>query len=138
MRSIVRLILVLLAGYGGALRADNDPLSKWRSGVKIRAVSEKTDRHSIHSYYLANPESPDGSKVVFFVSATADAHSGDLIILDRKTGSESVLASGIDTEDAHRAACQQWISGGRRIAYHDVKDARWSVHAVDIESKADR
>jgi Tol biopolymer transport system component len=29
---------------------------------------------------------------------------------------------------------QQWISGGKRVAYHELRDGRWIVVSVDIES----
>jgi hypothetical protein len=115
-----------------------EPIDLWRAGVQVRPVSNQADRHTIHSYYLSNPESPDGSRVLFFASTTPEGEHGDLIVLDRSTGQDTTIARGIDTEDAHRAACQQWISGGRRVAYHDVKDGRWSVHVVDLETLHDR
>lgn len=115
-----------------------DPIAVWRSGVNISPVAAPAARHTIHSYYLTNPESPDGTRVLFFVSTTPDAHRGDLVVRERATGKETVIARNLDTEDAHRAACQQWISHGRRVAYHDVKNGRWSVHVVDLATGADR
>lgn len=115
-----------------------EPIAVWRSGVKVRPLTNQPGRHTIHTYYLTCPESPDGTRVLFFVSTTPEGEHGDLVVLDRRTGREQVIARGIDTEDAHRAACQQWISGGKRVAYHDVKDGRWSVHVVDLDSLADR
>src|ERR1043166_5153278 len=114
------------------------PLDPWRSNVSIKLVSPTPDRHVFHTYYLTRPESPDGTKVLFYVSKTSSGEHGDLVVLDRTTGKETVIARDIDTEDAHRAACQQWISNGRRVAYHDVKDGRWSVHVVDLATKKDR
>ncbi len=134
--------LLALALFAGALTAraetHDDPLAAWRSGVKISAVSPQPGRHTIHTYYLTCPESPDGTRVLFYVSATPEGHHGDLIVRERATGKETVIARDIDTEDAHRAACQQWISGGQRVAYHDVKDGRWSVHVVELDGLADR
>jgi hypothetical protein len=115
-----------------------DPVARWRTGVTIVPVAPAEARHTIHAYYLANPESPDGSRVLFFASTTPDAHRGDLIVRDRATGRETVVARGLDTEDAHRAACQQWIGNGRQVAYHDVKDGRWRVHVVDLATGRDR
>jgi hypothetical protein len=37
---------------------------------------------------------------------------GDVVVLDRAAGRETVLAEGANTEDAHRAACQQWLASG--------------------------
>ncbi len=131
-----------LAGAFGAssARAANvdDPLAPWRAAVKISPVSDSQERHSIHTYYLTTPESPDGTRVLFYASETPEGHRGDLIVRERATGKEAVIARDIDTEDAHRAACQQWISGGKRVAYHDVKDGRWSVHVVDLDTRTDR
>ena len=39
----------------------DDPLP-WRLDVKVHPVSGESKRHTIHSYYLTNPESPDGSR----------------------------------------------------------------------------
>lgn len=115
-----------------------DPLVPWRSGVTVRPVSEQPGRHTIHTYYLTSPESPDGTRVLFYVSTSADGHHGDLVVRDRRTGQETIVARDLDTEDAHRAACQQWTSGGRRIAYHDVKGGRWRVHVVDLDTLENR
>jgi len=113
---------------------DVDPLQAWRDGVVVRPVSGVPDRHTIHTYYLACPESPNGKRVVFYASSTTNGHHGELCVLDRGTGDESMIARNLEVEDAHRAACQQWICNGRRVAFHDVRDGRWGVYAVDVES----
>ncbi|MBM3887605.1 MAG: hypothetical protein FJ388_00600, partial [Verrucomicrobia bacterium] len=117
---------------------ENDPLKPWRSGVETRPVTTLPGRHTIHSYVNTCPESPDGHWVLFYASTTPDAHRGELRILERVTGEEKVLARNINTEDAHRAACQQWISRGRRVAFHDVRRGEWIVAAVDVESGKER
>lgn len=114
----------------------DDAVAPWRKDVTIRPVSATPGRHTIHSYYVCNPESPDGKYVLFFASSAANGHIGDVCIVERATGAETVLASGVNTEDAHRAACQQWISGGKRVAFHDVADGRWRVVVVDVATGA--
>ena len=118
--------------------APTDPVALWRTNVTVRPLTAAAARHTIHTYYLTSPESPDGTLVLFFTSRTVDGHRGDLVVLDRSTGKETVIARDIDTEDAHRAACQQWISNGARVAYHDVKADRWSVHVVTLATGQDR
>ena len=135
---IAALALSLLGVVGAAAAESGDPLAPWLTGVTIHPVAAVAARHTIHTYYLTRPESPDGTRALFFVSTTPDAHHGDLVVLDRATGKETVIARDLDTEDAHRAACQQWISNGKRVAYHDVKDGRWSVHVVDLATGANR
>lgn len=115
-----------------------DALAPWTAGVSLRPVSKNAERHTIHSYYVCNPESPDGSRVLYYASTTADGHAGDLCVLDRATGRETTLARQLHTEDAHRAACQQWTRGGRSIAYHDVRNGRWLVAVVDLETLEER
>lgn len=132
------LVLVLVAGAFAPMRAADDPIAPWRQAVTIRPVAAAAARHTIHSYYLTNPESPDGTRVLFYASTTPDGQRGNLVVLDRASGKETVIARDIDTEDAHRAACQQWISNGKRVAYHDVKDGRWRVHVVDLVTRDDR
>lgn len=132
------LILALAVSAFAPARAADDPIAPWRHDVTIRPVAPMAGRHTIHSYYLTNPESPDGTRVLYFVSTTVDGHRGDLMVRDRASGQETVVARNIDTEDAHRAACQQWISNGRRVAYHDVKDGRWRVHVVDLATGDNR
>ena len=118
----------------------DDPLAPWRTGVTVHPVSDVAGRHTIHTYYLTRPESPDpgGSRILFYASTTPEGHHGDLIVRNRATGEETTIAHDIDTEDAHRAACQSWLSGGKRVAYHDVKDNHWSVHIVDMGTMTDR
>src|SRR4051812_36961356 len=81
-----------LAGVGGlgmsraASRAGtDDPVAPWQTGVKISPVSRIAARHTMHTYYLLNPESPDGSTVLFFASTDPAGHVGQICILDRQT-----------------------------------------------------
>ena len=112
--------------------AADDPVALWQQGVKIAPVSEVADRHTTHTYYLLNPESPDGRRIVFFASSDKAGHVGQVIVQDRATGKETVLADEIHTEDAHRVALQQWTLNGEAVAYHEVVDKRWRVVVVDI------
>ena len=140
--------IALLGGIGGNDAAAQAPaeankkvsplLKPWRGKVTVAPVSSDAERHSIHSYFNTCPESPDGRWVLYFSSAALDGHEGELRIHERATGKEKVLAKGITTEDAHRAACQQWISGGRRVVFHDVRDGQWVVVSVDIETLQER
>ena len=120
----------------GAADSADDPVAPWRMGVRIAPVSSTVGRHTIHSYYLANPESPDGKRVLFFSSAHPSGYVGEIVVLDRATGKETVLAENVHTEDAHRAACQQWLSGGKRVAFHEAIDGRWRVVVVDVATLA--
>jgi hypothetical protein len=87
-----------------------------------------------HSYYVSSPESPDGNWVLFFHSTTAEAHAGELRIRHRMTGEVRTLSRICKTEDAHRVACQQWISKGKRVIFHDYRDGKWIVASVEIDS----
>jgi hypothetical protein len=141
-------LAVLTGGFlvwSGACRAgvpasagEADPLEPWREGVRVRPVSDRPGRHTIHSYYVCNPESPDGRRVLYYASTAADGHSGQLCVLDRATGRETVLVRDVHVEDAHRAACQQWLDGGARVAFHDVRGGRWVVAVVDAETGRER
>lgn len=112
------------------------PVASWTKGVRIAPVSSTPGRHTIHSYYVANPESPDGRRVLFLSSAHPSGYVGEIRVLDRATRKETTLAENVHTEDAHRAACQQWLSDGKRVAYHEVIDNRWRVVVVDVETRA--
>jgi hypothetical protein len=114
--------------------ANDDPVAPWRQGVKIAAVAKGNARHTIHTYYLLNPESPDGRHVVFYSSTDKAAQVGQVCILDRATGAETVLAEEVHTEDAHRVALQQWTLNGKAVAFHEVVDKRWRVVVVDLAS----
>ncbi len=92
----------------------------------------------MHSYFNTCPESPDGRSVLFFASKTPDGHHGDVCIRDRASGQERVLARDLYVEDAHRVACQQWLSGGKRVAFHSERDGDWCVTVVDVESGKER
>jgi hypothetical protein len=111
-----------------------DPLVAWRNGVEVAPVSSIPQRHTIHSYYLASPESPDGSQVLCYTSTESNGELGSLCLLDRRTGQERTIARDIHTEDAHRAACQQWLDGGRQVAYHEVRGSQWRVVVMDVAS----
>lgn len=68
----------------------------------------------------------------------ADGHHGEIRIRERATGKEVVLATGIYTEDAHRAACQQWISNGRRVVFHNDVGGEWQIISVDVKTRKQR
>jgi hypothetical protein len=123
------------ARFAFSAEAD-DPVGRWQTGVQISPVSKVTDRHTMHAYYLLNPESPDGRRVVFFASTHSAGHVGQVCILDRQTGAETVLADEVHTEDAHRVALQQWTANGKAVAYHEVVNKRWRVVVVDIETRS--
>ena len=106
---LISLPLVAAAPLG-------DPVAPWKANVRVAPVSAVAGRHSIHSYYVANPESPDGKHVLFFTSKHPASYVGEVRILERATGKKTVLAENVHTEDAHRVACQQWLSGGKRVA----------------------
>lgn len=110
----------------------HDPVASWRQGVRISPVSKVTGRHTMHTYYLIDPESPDGRRVLFFASTDPAGHVGNICFVERETGAETVLAEGVHTEDAHRVAMQQWICGGKRVAFHQVVAGRWQVVVVDV------
>jgi len=112
-----------------------DPLAAWQSGVRIGPVCDPGDRHTIHAYFNTCPESPDGRGVLVYASATAEGQQGELRLVERATGQDTRLVDGLEIEDAHRTACQQWISGGRRVAFHNVREGRWSVAVVDLDTR---
>src|SRR5205085_2052023 len=90
-----------------------DPLAPWLGSINIHPVSDQASRHNIHSYYVTSPESPDGKWVLFYTSTDRTGEkNGEIHIRERATGAEKTLVRNLTTEDAHRVACQQWISGG--------------------------
>lgn len=117
---------------------DTDPLAAWRSGVKVSEVSPGAERHTIHSYFTTCPESPDGKRVVFFASSAPDSHHGEVWVRDRETGEEKMLVRELEVEDAHRVACQEWVSQGRTVVFHGQRDGEWFVGAVDLDSGRER
>lgn len=136
MKSIQPLAGAWICLLGGlALAAEPGPLAAWKSGVKIAAVSD-AEQHTIHSYFNTSPESPDGQRVLFYSSARPDGQLGEIRVRERATGEEIVLADKVSVEDAHRAACQQWLSGGKRVAFHTISDeGQCQVHVADLASR---
>jgi len=139
-RCLAMYMVVALAETAAAMEsaATGDPLAPWRAGVAVGPLRAVADCHTIHSYFNTCPESPDGSKVLFYASTTREGHEGELRILERATRREHVIARNVTVEDAHRVACQQWVSGGKRVAFHDLRDGRWLVAVVDVETGQER
>jgi len=131
-------ILFLAATGLTAAEPAGDPLAPWRSGVKISVAAPKEGRHTMHSYFNTCPESPDGRYVLFYSSTAKDGHHGEVCIRDRKTGEERVLATNINAEDAHRVACQQWLSGGKRVVFHGEREGEWNTWCVDLDTMKER
>ncbi len=137
----MKLLLSLFALATASLLAahpNDDPLAPWRTKVRISPVSPQEGRHTIHSYFNTCPESPDGRYVLFYSSTARDGHRGEVCIRDRKSGEEKVLATNINAEDAHRVACQQWASGGKRVVFHGQRDGEWLVGCVDLDTGKER
>ena len=114
------------------------PLAPWREGVEVSAVSPEGNQHSIHTYFNAPPESPDGRWVLYFASTTPEGHAGEIHIVERGTGRVRVLGRDVVAEDGHRVACQQWASEGRRVVFHDLRDGEWVVVSVDVDTLEER
>jgi hypothetical protein len=136
------LLVAVLGSMAGTLAvAENqraDPLKPWKQGVKLSTVLKDAECHSIHTYYVLSPESPDGRWVVLFTSTDPQGHKGEVVIVERATGRQTVLARNVTTEDAHRVAYQQWVSHGRRVVYQDLRDGEWVVAVVDLDSRKER
>src|SRR6478672_5985880 len=139
VRGTIFAVMIVVAFASRAHAADApaspaDPLARWRKDVKIHPLIDE-DVHSIHAYYVFNPESPDGTKVLYYVSTVPSGEQGEIRIFERKTGKSTVIAKDIITEDAHRAACQQWVAGGKKVAFHTARaSGEWEVVVVDVES----
>ncbi|HEX7899545.1 MAG TPA: hypothetical protein VF950_17385 [Planctomycetota bacterium] len=117
-------MLLLLA----LLSQDVDP---WRT-CRVRPVAPDLKAHTIHAYYVASPESPDGRRTLFYASTARTAYEGDVQIIEG--GARKTIAANVVVEDAHRSACQQWISGGRRVVFHDFRGGEWVVVRVDVDT----
>lgn len=115
----------------------SDPLAAWRH-ARIADAAPDEAGHAIHAYFNTCPESPDGRLVLYYASAAGDAGSGALMVRDRASGARSTLARIAQVEDAHRAACQQWSDGGRRVAWHDCRAGRWLVLAAPVDGGGER
>jgi len=87
---------------------------------------------------MCAPESPDGRKVLFYTSTARDGQKARSGCSIATTGDERRWSRTMHTEDAHRAACQQWVSKGRRVAFHDERNGEWLVAVVDVETGVER
>src|SRR5580692_961882 len=128
-----------MAAGGCAFSAETvDPVAPWKNGVRIGPVSTVPDRHTIHTYFNVSPESPDSKFVLYYTSVTPEGQAGEIRMQERQTGRETVLVRNLDCEDAHRVACQQWVSGGRRVLFHDLRNGETVVATVDIHTLKER
>ena len=133
-----RHFVSLAAGALAYGAASHDPVAPWKSGVKIRPVSDIPNRHTIHTYFNVSPESPDGRHVLYYTSTTPEGHAGEIRMQERATGRETVLVRNLDCEDAHRVACQQWVSDGRRMLFHDMRNGEVVCATVDVNTRKER
>ncbi len=108
------------------------------AGVKISQVLPDAECHTTHTYFNISPESPDGRHVLYFASSTSEGQDGEIRIMGRSSGKETVIAKNVTVEDAHRVACQQWSNGGRHVVYHDFRKGKWIVLAIDIASNREK
>jgi len=132
-----RQFVSLAAGAAAHAAIDSDPVAPWKRATK-RPVSEVPNRHTIHTYFNVSPESPDGRYVLFYTSTTPEGYTGEIRIQERATGRETVLVSNLNCEDAHRVACQQWVSHGRKVLFHDLRQGNIVAATVDIKTGTER
>jgi hypothetical protein len=132
------MAIFLAGGLLASAATGDDPLAAWRQGVTVHPVSSIPNRHSIHAYFNISPESPDGRYVLYYTSVTPEGYTGEIRIQERATGKETILARNVNCEDAHRVACQEWISGGRRVVFHDLRNGEVVVAVVDINTLQER
>ena len=133
------LCLSMSCDVGVAASASGaDGLDGWRNGVKVFPVLDREECHSVHSYFNTSPESPDGTWQLLYRSTAANAHEGEVCVVDRSTGTIKVLASNVVVEDVHRVACQQWVLDGRSVVFPDLRDGEWCVVEIDVESGKER
>ena len=123
---------------GDGTETAGEALARWRQGVEVAPVLGDSECHTIHTYFNTSPESPDGRWVLLYRSTAADAHRGDICIVERATGAVRVLAREVVTEDAHRVACQQWVVKGQQVVFHDLRDEQWLVISVDVRWGTER
>lgn len=133
----MKVALLYLACLAAGFTSSAADFEAWKNTSR-KSVAPDQNRHSIHAYFNTCPESPDGKYVLYYTSSTAEGEKGDLRILERATGNETIIAENITCEDAHRAACQQWSGGGKFVVYHTLTDGHWSVRAVEIATKQER
>lgn len=134
-RLVCILLTVLPPPHASASPAT---LAAWQTGVRVHPVTADIPRHTIHSYFNTSPESPDGRWTLFFASTVANGEHGEIVIHERASGQERVLVRNVSAEDAHRVACQQWVSGGKRVVFHDERNGQWVVAAVDLDTMQER
>lgn len=132
---MLRAIIIAAGCVLTPVLAAENPVARWSADMTVRPVSTAPNRHTIHTYFNVSPESPDGRYVLFYVSTAEDGQSGEIHLLERSSGKEETLATNITTEDAHRAACQQWCNEGKTVAYHDCRNGQWVVAAVDLATR---
>jgi len=113
------------------------PLDPWIGGVSVRRVLNR-DAHCLHAYFNTCPESPDGRRVLVYVSERPDAQVGEVRIIGREGGAGQgdtlVVAEGVTVEDAHRQAYQQWVCGGRCVVWQELRGGRWVVEVAHTDT----
>ena len=120
----MKLLLCLLSLAALPLLAA-DPVALWKANVRIAPVSLVADRHSIHSYYVTNPESPNG------LTDTVGGQPTEwgIMVADMNGGKWALLHSFVQSKGA-----QSWrrndphpsfSADGKRI-YYNVSDGQFT------------
>lgn len=83
--------------------------------------------HAIHYYFHQNPESPDGTRVVYS-SLNTDADRTDIVVCARD-GQDAYVVGTVHGCEPHVGACPIWIDDGH-VAFAD--QASGLVHVVRL------
>ncbi|MAX26205.1 MAG: hypothetical protein CMJ19_17050 [Phycisphaeraceae bacterium] len=114
-----------------AMRTDLKP---WAT-CSIKPVWDDAQVHALHAYFNCCPESPDGQWVALFVSGQAQAHVGELWLINRHDQQTMLVDQQVHVEDAHRQAMQQWVCNGESLVYMSEQNGTWQVKRFEIKTR---
>lgn len=99
----------------------------------IHRISDGTGR-SVHAYYDICPESPDGTRVVYFRFEGDAPGTGDIVMHERRGGRHQVIGRS-PRGTAQAGARQQW-AGRERVLWSEVDESGPCVMVYDLPGNA--
>ena len=132
--TLTLLTVLLLTLLATPVTADQpaEAIAPWTRNFRVAPLTSTPGRHTGHSYYVANPESPDGKFVLFYASADPSGYVGDVVIVERATGEETVLAHNLRLMRALMSqSIKAWPFSGPVGIRERGRGGRTDIHVFD-------
>ncbi len=130
------VLLVAIVGYSAILSLAGSHKTKVSSSCPSVKITKINKGRVIHRFFDTSPMSPSGKYLALFRlpyenKSPLPGDAGEVILVNRKTGKEKVVALTRGWE-VQTGANVQWGATDKELFFNDVDTLTWKAYAVKI------